>query len=62
MIAAIAGVRTITGELHLVRLQFLDAGADLDAKNAEGDTAWLRAGMAGNMDIVDLFKKAREKR
>ena len=52
MMAAANGLLPMTEML-------LQHGADLDAKTATGQTAWLLAGMNGHLDVVELFRKVR---
>ena len=49
------------GRASLVEL-LLEKGADLDAKDGSGRTAWTYAAMGDQVEVVQIFKKVREKK
>ena len=52
MTAAAAGLTPIVELL-------LEKGADLDARTADGQTAWLLAAMNNQLEVVEVFKRVR---
>ncbi len=48
---------------HVVSVQtLLDAGADLEARDADGRSAWTYAAMARHRNVVRVFQERREPR
>ena len=40
----------------------LEKGADLETTDGSGRTAWMYAAMGDQVDVVEIFKKARAKK
>ena len=49
------------GRADLVQL-LMDHGADMEAKDEAGRTAWMYAAMGNQLEVAEIFKKAREKK
>ena len=49
------------GHVELVRV-LLDHGGDFETRDEAGRNAWTYAAMAGQQEIADMFRKAREKK
>jgi ankyrin repeat protein len=49
------------GRAELVQL-LMDHGADMDAKDEAGRTAWTYAAMGNQLEVAEIFKRAREKK
>jgi ankyrin repeat protein len=49
------------GRTDLVQL-LMDHGADMEAKDDAGRTAWMYAAMGNQLEVAEIFKKAREKK
>jgi ankyrin repeat protein len=49
------------GRAALVQL-LLEKGADLEATDTAGRTAWMYAAMGNQIEVVEMFKKARARR
>ena len=49
------------GLVPIVQL-LLGKGADLEARNKAGQNAWLMAAMSQQVDVIEIFKKQRDKR
>ena len=49
------------GQADLVQL-LLDKGADMEAKDDAGRSAWGYAAMGGQLEVAEIFKRERAKK